>query len=423
VDLETIPQPARERIDKISKADLLVGVLADHGGDAPAIVRQAVEGFTETLRTVVIQGDNVPAASNGADSGVVDSGTAQDERVFVVPWTLLGPDASVSPVQSMASAYQSILAAGDKLGVQACCVVASDLQTVTSQWISRLVEPILRGGFDLVTPCYAHGKFEGLLNDSCISPLNRALYGTRLQNPLGPDLSMSRKVFQRMLGPEQERIKPAASQTHTLASLAATAICSGFKICEAYLGPRTYPATDWTNLSTLIVQVLGPVFLDIERKAACWQRVRPSVSPPAFGERVALAEDKGAVEVRRILELFQLGARDLLEVWSLILPPTSLLELRKLSRLPQEQFRMPDDLSVHIVYNFALGHRLRTISRDHLLRSMTPLYLGWVASHALEMENAPARVVEERLERLCHAFEANKSYLVSRWRWPDRFNP
>ena len=82
---------------------------------------------------------------------------------------------------------------------------------------------------------------------------------------------------------------------------------------------------------------------------------------------------------------------------------------------------MPDELWVKIVYDFVLAHRLRTISRDHLLRSLTPLYLGWVASYAndLRLSGAP----ERRLERLSLAYEAGKSHLVSRWRWPDRFNP
>jgi hypothetical protein len=26
-------------------------------------------------------------------------------------------------------------------------------------------------------------------------------------------------------------------------------------------------------------------------------------------------------------------------------------------------------------------------------------------------------------ERLCVAFERQKAYLLSRWRWPDRFSP
>jgi hypothetical protein len=66
---------------------------------------------------------------------------------------------------------------------------------------------------------------------------------------------------------------------------------------------------------------------------------------------------------------------------------------------------------------------LRTINRDHLLQSMTPLYLGWIASHAREVETAEAAAVEERLEDLSIAYEVGKPYLVSRWRWPDRFNP
>ena len=84
---------------------------------------------------------------------------------------------------------------------------------------------------------------------------------------------------------------------------------------------------------------------------------------------------------------------------------------------------MPDELWVKIVWDFALAHRIRTINRDHLLRSFTPLYLGWIASYALEMETAGPAAVDARMERLARAYEADKPYLMSRWRWPDRFNP
>ena len=105
----------------------------------------------------------------------------------------------------------------------------------------------------------------------------------------------------------------------------------------------------------------------------------------------------------------------------MVLPPTTLLELKKADRLPAEQFRIPDELWVRIVYDFALAHRLRTIARDHLLRAMTPLYLGWLASYARQVE-APGAAVQKHLELLCTAYENTKPYFVSRWRWPDRFN-
>ena len=77
---------------------------------------------------------------------------------------------------------------------------------------------------------------------------------------------------------------------------------------------------------------------------------------------------------------FQLGYRNLQEVWSLVLSPATILELKRLTRAAAEQFRMPDELWVRVIYDFALAHRLRVMSRDHLLRSLTPLYLAWVAS-------------------------------------------
>jgi hypothetical protein len=189
------------------------------------------------------------------------------------------------------------------------------------------------------------------------------------------------------------------------------------------VGARIYPPTDWTNVSSLLAQILDPIFLDVERNAIYWQRMRAPASAPTLGEPVSADQDAGSVEVSRLVESFQLGNRDLQEIWSLVLPPATLFELRKLSRLPLDQFRMPDELWARIVYDFALAHRLRTISRDHLLKSVTPLYLAWVASYARALETNGEMLLEERLERLSVAYESSKSYLVSRWRWPDRFNP
>jgi hypothetical protein len=57
--------------------------------------------------------------------------------------------------------------------------------------------------------------------------------------------------------------------------------------------------------------------------------------------------------------------------------------------------------------------------RDHLLRSLTPLYTGWLASFVLQMANASLAEVEERVERVCIGFELEKRHLISRWRWPE----
>ena len=122
-----------------------------------------------------------------------------------------------------------------------------------------------------------------------------------------------------------------------------------------------------------------------------------------------------------MLDAFRLAYTNLHEIWSLVLPPNSLLGLKKLSVMSPDTFRMPDNLWTRIVYDFILAFRLRTINRGHLLGALTPLYLAWVASHLTLISNGTAP--EKHIQDLAVAFETDKPYLVSRWRWPDRFNP
>jgi glucosylglycerate synthase len=204
----------------------------------------------------------------------------------------------------------------------------------------------------------------------------------------------------------------------SLSALVLDAITGDYAACQAHLGPRHYQPVDWMNQSSLLVQILGPLFREVERRASFWQRVRGSEFVPVMGEPTTPNGAPEPPDVHRMIESFQLASRNLQEIWSAVLPPGVLLELTKLARAPEAQFHLPDSLWARIVYDFTLGHRLRVMNQDHLLRAMTPLYLAWVASYVLEPGDGAAR-----LEQLASAFESAKPYAVSRWRWPDRFQP
>lgn len=413
METHSIPRQVQEKTEEIDSADLVVGILAEFDPDGVTVLCDALRTLSGSPRIAVLQNDRI---GNSARPKVAEGSTS----LFFVPSLLAKPDTADGTVLSMFAAYQSIFAASERLGARACCVVASKLESATPQWVCQLAQLLLEGDLDLVVPHYAPRKFEGLLNSSILSPLTRCLYGKRIHNPMGPDLGVSQRLFKRMLGTGRTE---RTGSVHPLASLAPQALCDNMKVCELHVGARTYPPIDWLNISSLIAQVLGPVFLDMERNAACWQRIRDSIPVPALGGSVFVSRDTGSLDIGRIVESFQLGNRELQEIWAFVLPPATLFELRRLVRSSLEQFHMPDELWVRIIYDFALAHRLRTISRDHLLKSMTPLYLGWVASYARELQTVGVPGLEQRLERLCLAYEAGKPYLVSRWRWPDRFSP
>jgi hypothetical protein len=437
VELDAISQPDLEQLEQLGSSDLVIGILHGEGREetnsAVAMTREALAPLSQPLRAIVVcsnsnhassQNGSAPLTYNGAHDAAAAAPVGA-ESPKVVSCSLPLPSPGETPQQSISNAYRRVFAIGGKLGARACAVIASP-QTVTQQWIYRLVQPVLDLGFDLVAPCYTRQKMEGLLNRSVLSPLHRALYGEQLQNPMGPDFGISGKLLPQVLRRANGRRGETGGSAQS--SIASAAASGGFQVCESYLGVRAQLPTDPANLSSLLAEVLGAMFLEMEGRAAFWQSVRGSQTVPKFGAPVASPPETGTIpgqstDVQGMIESFQLGTQNLQDVWGLILPPTTLMELKRLSRAPQTQFRLPDSVWVRIVYDFALGHRLQTISRDHLLRSITPLYLGWIASYALETDSVGFAEVDSRIERLAKAYEDNKSYLVSRWRWPDRFNP
>ena len=416
VEIGTVPEEAKQRIEQLGTVDFVIGLVDPKAVQnvelIAATIRQGVGTLSKSARGVVVfrrEGAGTPAAASLE--------RFENESLRLLNYSLPSLDTSVTAAQTIAGSYRSISNFSSLLTARACVVIASSIETLTPEWIHGLVQPVLEDGVDLVAPCYAPRKFEGLLNSGILYPLTRALFGKRLLNPLGPDFGLSARLFEALL--EIDNAKQRTGGHFVL--IGPEAIARGFKVSQAWLGRRIYPPVDWKNVDSVLAEILGPLFIGIEQNAPFWQHVRASEPVPTYGNPFPLAEENVAVDIHRLLEPFRLGSRNLQDIWVLVLPPTTLLELKKADRLPPEQFRISGELWARIVYDFALAYRLRTIARDHLVRAMTPLYLGWLASYALQVETAGA-AVPKHLEALCTAYENAKPYFVSRWRWPDRFN-
>lgn len=333
-------------------------------------------------------------------------------------------EAGTIPWVANAAAYRTICAVAENLGARACTVLGAsvgyDLESFTAERLALLLDPAIEGNFDLVMPLYTSEAFDDLVNKSILYPLTRALYGFRIRNPLGNEFQISAKMFPAVSGSGQ---KDAARLQGKLPWLGTIAASRGLKICQVRLGNRRPSSADGIELSDALAQLAGPLFVDMEENAAFWQRIRGSHEVPSFGSPETAEDAPDTIDVRRMVDAFQLGERNLRDVWSLILPPVTLLELKKLARLAADDFRMEDSLWARIIYDFALAHRLRNIHRGHLFGALTPLYLGWVASYAAAINRSGVTAAEERVEQLARAYETEKPYLLSRWRWPDRFHP
>ncbi|HUK63106.1 MAG TPA: hypothetical protein VLV15_07230, partial [Dongiaceae bacterium] len=298
--------------------------------------------------------------------------------------------------------------------------LGSGLDAFPAAWIPQLLAPTQDDTADFVSPHYVRAPHEGAITRSIVYPMFRAMYGWRVRQPASGEFAASARLQTHLLDQGFWDAEHAESGIDLwIASASAT---GGFRLAEAEFGPRPPGLrTVVPDLSDTIAQVVGALFADLEVHDAMWQRVRGSTAVPATGTPPATPLADPDLDPARLIDAFRLGYDGLRDVWAWIVPPRTMLYFKRLAAAGPETFRVEDDVWAGAIYDFAVAYRGRTMPRDHLLRALTPLYLGWLASFLLEMHGHSAADADGRIERLCATFEARKPYLVSRWRWPDRF--
>jgi len=335
----------------------------------------------------------------------------------------------VAPVQRLSlpydgvpgkgSAFRLIFETARKLGARACAVVDSDLRSITPEWIDLLLRPVLALEYDFVAPYYYRHKYDGTITNSIVYPMTRALYGKRVRQPIGGEFGMSAALIARYLEQKDDWETDVARFGIDI-WMTTLAITEGFRICQSFLGAKLHDAKDpGLDLSAMLEQVVGSVFMLMAKYEARWQQQSGSEDVDLFGFRFDVGLDPIEVNVERMLGMFQTACHELGEVWSLALAPETLAAVMKLgARTEGAPFHLEDDLWVRVVYDFAVACKRGKVDRGQLLRSLTPLYLARVASFVIETQPLSSREVEEKIEQLCRTYEDLKPYLVAGWNSP-----
>ncbi|HEX4064440.1 MAG TPA: hypothetical protein VHZ09_00340 [Acidobacteriaceae bacterium] len=410
-------EETRQQIDRIGAADIVVGIA---GAVPPDDLRAHAEKILQDLGPAVASLRFVWTWPGAAPEVAASNGQAPEASALtLLPFS---PPAGAGELWSEVSANQrAVLAVAASLNAKACIVLGSDLAALSAHAIQLFCYAILDRQCGLALPIYPAGKYDGLINTGILSPLSRTLYGKRIRFPLTFDFAVTGAMCARMAS--QEPGLHAADNSLLWPVTTAATQFPQLTIGQIYLNVHHQVAAAGLDLSAVLGQLVGSAFQQMEVLAPQWQRIRGSQAIPVWGNAPAEQGDGEPPDAQPMLDSFLLGSHNLDELWRLVLPPNTLLEVRRLTRLPLDQFHLPDELWASIIYDFALAHRLRTISRGHLLGALTPLYLGWVASYVRTVAPLTGAAVEQRLEQMARAWEEKKPYLLSRWRWPDRFNP
>jgi glycosyltransferase involved in cell wall biosynthesis len=312
------------------------------------------------------------------------------------------------------SAFRTIFAIAEALDVKACAVVDSDLRSITPEWVELLLKPVLEEGFDYVAPLYHRHKFDGTITNSIIYPLTRALYGKQVRQPIGGDFGFSGRLAKHYLTKDVWQTDVARYGIDIW--MTTEAIANNFRVAQAFLGAKIHdPKDPGSDLSAMLFQVVGSTFGLMEAYSGAWKAVKGSESVPTFGFQYEVGLEQVNVDVARMIRLFREGVRSLKEIWVQVIGNGDFGVLEALSARPDSDFRFPPGLWTRIVYDYALAYHKKRLPAEHLLKSLTPLYLGKTASFVMDVRDRSQSEAEEEIETLCREFEENKAHLVNNW--------
>jgi glucosylglycerate synthase len=403
------------QIERIGGCEIAIGVPTYNNAATIPVVAEAVRVAVEKHFR------GTPVALVNADAGSSD-GTPQMLAQAGVPAVLalseapLGERAEV-PYHGMpgrGEALRTIFEVARRLQARALVLLEADVTTITDEWPERLSRPVREEGADWVAAAYVRHRYDGTITRLLLSPLLRALFGRRLHQPLGGQQALSARLVEHLL--VHPRWKGTGRDV-TDVWIVGTAIADGFSLWEVPLGAyRVQSATRSRDLPTMVAQSLGAVFAVMDRHADLWLETRGSEPVPGYGDLPPALTDPIEVDVERMIEAFRLGQRDLTTIWEHIMAAETLGDVLALDVSDPARFRFPDDLWARVVHDFALGHHYGVVHREHLLRSLVPLYLGRTAAFIVATRGLSAAATEAQVEAVGAAFERQKSYLVERWR-------
>ncbi len=406
-----------DQIAKIGSADIVAGIPSFNNARTIGHVVRAVQAglakYFPDRAAVIVNSDG------GSQDGTMDvvERTSVDfnsillhhrvEPVFKIATAYSG-------IPGKGSAFRTIFEIASALQAKACVVVDSDLRSITPEWIELLVTPVLRDGYDYVAPLYHRHKFDGTITNSIVYPLTRALYGRRVRQPIGGDFGFSGKLAQFYL--EQDVWQTDVARYGIDIWMTTTALANRFKVAQSFLGAKIHDAKDpGADLSAMLYQVVGATFDLMDRHYGVWNDIHGSEPVPTFGFEYTVGLEHIDVNVGRMLNVFREGLTGLREIWLEVLGAGDFGEAEKLAAAPDGEFRFPRSLWTRVVYDFAVAYHRKKLPAEHLIKSLTPLYLGKTASFIMEAEPMGQAEAEAEIERLCVEFEQGKEYLSSIW--------
>ena len=398
----------QRRLSEIGSADIIVGIPSYKNAQTiGTVVDRAAQGLFEhyaSLRPVI---------------AVVDGGSSDETVSFALNRPLPPPVrrlvTTYQGIQGKGSAVRAIFEMVRELDAKACIVLEADLTSLSPEWVHKLAEPILHGGYDLAVPVYARPLVEGAVTDILAYPLTRVLYGTDVRQPMAGDFAISGSLAAEFFGRDVWETDVARHGIDIW--MTTVAINEHIKMCQVRLGTKIEDKREAAvSIDPGFIQSVGTLFRMMEIYRRRWPELHALVPVSFFGNGVVNTSRKltGAITIDMLSDAFRSGARRYRRFWRTIMVPSHCDQISELINRPRGATHLSPELWARIVFDFAVVYNKGETDPDKVVAALLPLYYARIATILRETKSKPDEV-EQAVQVQAQYFDEQKRYLLHRW--------
>jgi hypothetical protein len=247
--------------------------------------------------------------------------------------------------------------------------------------------------------------------------MTRALYGSRVRQPIGGDFGLSGRLGRAYL--KENAWDEAVANFGIDIWMTTLAINQRVRICQSFMGrPKIHRTKDpGAHLGPMFRQVVGTIFSMMRNFESFWTKVKFSKPTAIFGFGLGEVEMPPKVEVdtQKLIHKFHNGFKQHNGIWKEVLAEDVHKKLLEIKGMKEREFNFPTDLWARVLFDMAVAYRFGTRDLGMMMDSLIPLYFGRTLSFVKRTKKMSIKQAEEAIEDDCATFELTKPYLVSRW--------
>jgi len=397
-----------DRLNDIGEADIVVGIPSYRSARTIGrVARACSQGLSldyPELRAVLVNAD----------------GGSSDDSMGIVEATSVGPRARVLSMSyngllGKGSAVRSILEVAARLRAQVCVVVEAKTESITSDWVKTLAQPILDGQYDVVLPLYRRHRRVAAPNDLLAYPMTWALYGLAVRQPTGGDFAISGELAGDFAGRDVWETDVARFGIDVW--LTTLAVNEAHRICQTDLGVKVNGLKDPAlPMDPRFLQMTGTLFRlvsiyrNVWTRVTNWDRVVPTSSAAVDADL-----DDVPPPIEALWQAALSGYQRYRPIWKNSLADADFDAARRMLSRTEEGGFFPHDLWARVVYDFTVVYNKGEGDPDKVAQALLPLFYVRTVSHLYETEGMTAQEREALVQAQARAFIRQRAYLWDRW--------